>query len=498
MIEFSQLPCAEEAVEYVLGACLVFVSDGAVTEVRASITPEMIHDGRDRKIFEAILTLDDQKVTPDILAVEEYVISRLDPDSKDLEKHSYRARIRDLSLNAASPSQLEYYCQRIIEAHMKREIYNLFTRILSDLSDPDTDPYTYLDMVQSELADLSSTGSIAEVTNVTDRLTTMLENVIKIQGNKQRTIGVPSYTDIDRYTSGWQNGDSIIIAGRASMGKTALLTTMINNLLSHNFNQTIIVFSYEMTAVSLILRLLCMHAKINIKAARSGALRKDEIYRLLKSAGEYGVEAQWNDEKKKLHIISTVESPLEIFDNSRIDVDQMTSICKRFAHKKNIGLIANDYLQLIPPSTRNKRQQNREQEIAHISRQMKALAKDLNVPVISLSQLSRATENHPGNRPQLSDLRESGSIEQDADIVLFTYRPEYYNIPKMRNGKNSEGMAEIIIGKQRNGPVGSVYLRFIKEYAVFVDDAHIDTQGSPSVPSYYEPNELDIDEEEPF
>jgi replicative DNA helicase len=251
-------------------------------------------------------------------------------------------------------------------------------------------------------------------------------------------------------TGGWQPSDLIIIAARPSMGKTAFSLATARNAALHGKTPTpVAIFSLEMSSQQLAQRLLTSEARVDAQSARTGRLKDDDWPKLARAAGRLSA------------------APIFIDDTPGLSILELRAKCRRLRAEHNIGLIVVDYLQLMqgPTSGRNS---NREQEIAQISRSLKSLAKELNVPVVALSQLSRAVETRGGDkRPQLSDLRESGSIEQDADVVAFIYRAERYGITVDESGNSTEGLAEIIVGKQRNGPIGDVSLAFVHQFARF-------------------------------
>ncbi len=273
----------------------------------------------------------------------------------------------------------------------------------------------------------------------------------QIHGREGGITGVPSgFRKLDDMTGGWQRSDLIIVAARPSMGKTAFALALARNAAFHRELPTgVAIFSLEMSAQQLAQRLLTSEARVDAQAARTGRLSDSDWPRLAKAAGRLA------------------DAPIFIDDTPGLSILELRAKCRRLKAEHGIGLVIVDYLQLMH-GTGMSRSSNREQEIAQISRSLKSLAKELDVPVIALSQLSRAVETRGGDkRPQLSDLRESGSIEQDADVVAFIYRAERYGITVDENGNSTEGLGEIIIGKQRNGPIGTVTLAFVHQHARF-------------------------------
>jgi len=290
----------------------------------------------------------------------------------------------------------------------------------------------------------------------------MLKQIEELKGKKDGLTGVPTgFTDLDRLTSGWQPSDLIIVAARPGMGKTGFVLSMTRNA-AIDFKKPVALFSLEMASLQLVLRLVSMEAEISGSKLRNGQLEEEEWKRLHKSVERIS------------------EAPIYIDDTAGINIFELRAKARRMKLQHDIQLIIIDYLQLMsggPDSGKG----NREQEISSISRSLKALAKELNVPVIALSQLSRAVETRGGTkRPQLSDLRESGAIEQDADIVSFIYRPDYYQIMEDENGQSLKGVAEIIIAKHRNGALETVKLRFTDKFARFSDLDEFNFDALPS------------------
>lgn len=278
-----------------------------------------------------------------------------------------------------------------------------------------------------------------------------MEYIESIHSNSNSKFAVPTgFYELDELLGGFQKSDLIIVAARPSMGKTAFALTLTRNA-AIDHNVPVGIFSLEMSTMQLVIRMLCAEGRLNAHLVRTGKLPPDEGAKL----------------SRNVHKLT--EAPIYVDDTPAQTILEIRAKARRLKVEKNIGLIIIDYLQLM---TGPAKAESREREISHISRSLKALAKELNIPVIALAQLNRAVEARTDKRPQLSDLRESGSIEQDADVVLFLNRPEYYGILKDENGNSNEGVAEVIIGKQRNGPIGDVRLAFIKEYARFENLAH--------------------------
>lgn len=438
-------PQAVEIEEAVLGGMLI-ESEAATTALEL-LRPNDFYRRSHQHIFEVMHELYEKQNPLDILTVESEL-----RDKGLLEECGGSGYLSELTRSVSSAANIEYHAQIIAEKAIKRNIISSFTDVIRESYDSASDPYELLDKAEKTLYELANQNRYSQSNALTDILKDVLEHLENIRGQKGGITGVPSGTDVDNMTAGWQNGDLIIIAARPSMGKTAFVLTVSRNASLFPVEEKqvpVAIFSLEMSDQQLIQRLLTMEARVDAQAARTGRLKDDEFKRLIEAASRL------------------YKAKIFIDDSPGLSVMEMRSKCRRLKNEHNIGLIVVDYLQLMRGNS-NDRNSNREQEIAQISRGLKALAKELSVPVIALSQLSRAVEQRGGNkRPQLSDLRESGSIEQDADVVCFLYRPEYYGITTDDEGHSTAGIGEVIIGKQRNGPVGTIRLQFVKEYARF-------------------------------
>ena len=312
-----------------------------------------------------------------------------------------------------------------------------------------------------------------------------IEDIESAKNSDSQFRGVPSgFLELDRKTSGWQKADLIILAARPSMGKTALALSMARNI-AVDFNKPVAFFSLEMSAIQLVTRLISSETELRADKLKRGDLAGHEWQQL-------------NDK-----ISGLVDAKIFIDDTPALTIFELRAKCRRLKQQHNIQMVFVDYLQLMSGGGENKG--NREQEISQISRSLKALAKELDIPVLALSQLSRAVENRPGQtkRPILSDLRESGAIEQDADLVMFIYRPEYYKLDEFEDGTKTHRVAEVIIAKHRNGPTGEVKLKFIETFAKFVDLEGSDnysvsdvSAGIKTLPSKL--NEMKDNEDMPF
>lgn len=458
-------PQAVEIEEAVLGAMLI--EREAATIALQLLRPDDFYKPANRHIFETLFNLYERGNPLDILTVESEL-----RDKNLLDIVGGGGYLADLTRSVSSAANIDYHAQIISEKAIKRNLILNCNEIIKAAYDTTTDANNVLDEAEQKIFDIANTKSRSSAFAIGDILKDTLGYLEDLRGKPEGVTGVPAGLDVDRYTSGWQNGDLIIIAARPSMGKTAFVLTAARNAALHpdeSMQANVAIFSLEMSAQQLVQRFLTMEARINAQNARTGRLKDEDFKRLIDAAGRL------------------FTANIFIDDTPSLSVMELRTKCRRLKSEHNIGLIVVDYLQLMTASSRDIG--NREQEIATISRGLKALAKELNVPVIALSQLSRQVEQRGGDkRPQLSDLRESGSIEQDADVVCFLYRPEYYNITTTPEGQSTAGLAELIIGKQRNGPVGSTRMYFVKEYARFERLAQNDSSDlSPGRNDYLEP-----------
>ncbi|MFO8030270.1 MAG: replicative DNA helicase [Cyclonatronaceae bacterium] len=437
-------PQAIEVEEAILGSMLI-------EEQAASVAIEMLevddfYKPAHKHIFEVLSKLHDRENPLDLLTVENEL-----RDRELLDTIGGSTYLSDLTRAVSSAANIEYHCQIVAEKALKRHLILGCTEIIQDAYDATSDSFEVLDGAEQKIYDITNAKARSGNRSLVDILKHTISYLEDIRGKKQGITGVPTGLDIDNLTAGWQKGDLVIVAARPSMGKTAFTLTVARNAALNqdpDKRVTVALFSLEMSDQALVQRLLTMEGRVDAQKARTGKLTDEEFKKLLEAAG-------------RLHT-----APILIDDTPSISIMELRSKCRRMKSEHGIGLIIVDYLQLMTGMQNDR--QNREQEIAGISRGLKALAKEIDVPVIGLSQLSRAVEQRGGDkRPQLSDLRESGSIEQDADVVCFLYRPEYYKITTDDQGNSTEGVAEVIVGKQRNGPVGTVSLHFIKQYARF-------------------------------
>ena len=437
-------PQAIELEQAVLGALML--ERDAIIDVQEYVKAETFYLEEHRIIFKAI-----QALSFDMKAIDLYTVTERLKAQKELQKVGGAPYLAELTQKVASAAHIEFHAKIIAQKYVQRELIRSATEIERRSYDDEVDVTELIGFAEQEIFRVSEGNVKRSVQAASDILRKALAQIEEASKTAGEYNGVRSgFTDIDAVTLGWQPSDLIIIAARPSMGKTAFVLTMARNMCVE-LKTPVAFFSLEMSSVQLMNRLIVAETQLNSKDLRSGNL----------------TPAQWT------HLESqTVElgrSPLYIDDTPALSVYEFRSKARRLKTQHDIQLIIIDYLQLMTASTPETRG-NREQEVSLISRTLKAIAKELNVPIIALSQLSRNVENRGGSkRPQLSDLRESGAIEQDADVVAFIHRPEYYGLTTDENNMPTAGMAEIIIAKHRNGEVTDVPLRFIKEQAKFAD-----------------------------
>ncbi len=468
--------------EAVLGA--IMLDKNAITIVIDILQPESFYTDGHQAIYRAMRRLFERSQPIDLLTVMEEL-----KKAGELEAAGGPAYLAELTHRVASAANIEYHARIIAQKYIQRELIRVSTKTIRDAFEDTSDVFELLDEAEQGLYNIAQNNMSRGYESTGTLASKMLKQIEELKGKKDGLTGVPTgFTDLDRLTSGWQPSDLIIIAARPSMGKTGLVLSMARNT-ALDFKKPVAIFSLEMSNLQLVLRLVSMEAEISGSKLRNGQLEEEE----------------WKRLHKAVERIS--EAPIFIDDTAGINIFELRAKARRMKLQHDIQLIIIDYLQLMSGGNNTQRGINREQEISSISRSLKSLAKELNVPVIALSQLSRAVEVRGGaKRPQLSDLRESGAIEQDADIVAFIYRPEYYQIYEDENGQSLKGVAEIIVAKHRNGAVDTVKLRFTDKYARFsdLDDFSFDALPSgvfhdPSPANVIiRPSRMNDDEDIPF
>lgn len=437
-------PQAVEVEEAVLGAMLI--EHESATIALQQLQSEDFYKPAHRHIFDTLQSLYERDNPLDLLTVENEL-----RDNDLLDKVGGGGYLADLTRSVSSAANVSYHAQIITEKAIKRKLIVQCNEIIKNAYDSSSDAFESLDAAEQRIFEIANTKSRASSQAIGDILKDTLQYLEDLRGKPSGITGVPAGLDVDKYTSGWQDGDLIIIAARPSMGKTAFTLTCARNAVLYpdeSMRKNVAIFSLEMSSQQLVQRFLTMEARIDAQQARTGKLNDEDFKRLIDAASRL------------------FTAKIFIDDTPGLSLMELRTKCRRLKSEHDIGLIVVDYLQLMTANSKDIG--SREQEIATISRGLKGLAKELSVPVIALSQLSRQVEQRGGDkRPQLSDLRESGSIEQDADVVCFLYRPEYYGITSTPEGQSTNGLAELIIGKQRNGPVGTSNMYFVKQYARF-------------------------------
>jgi len=437
-------PQATDLEEAVLGAMML--EQDAVSAVIDILKPEVFYKEAHQKIFSAIFSLFSKSEPVDILTVTNELKS-----SGELEMVGGPYYITMLTSRIASAANVEYHARIILQKHIQRELIRISSGIIKDAFEDTTDVFDLLDRAEQGLFNVSESNLRRNFEDMPSLIKQAIEDIESAKNSDSHMRGVPSgYVDLDRITAGWQKSDLIILAARPAMGKTAFALSMARNI-AVQFDKPVAVFSLEMSAVQLVTRLISSETELPATKLKKGDL----------------AEHEWQQLNSKIN--SLVNARIFIDDTPALSIFELRAKCRRLKQQHDIQMVFVDYLQLMTAGGDSKG--NREQEISTISRSLKALAKELNIPVLALSQLSRAVESRPGSskKPILSDLRESGAIEQDADLVMFIYRAEYYKLHEFEDGTPTDGVAEIIIAKHRNGPVGEVRLKFIDRFAKFED-----------------------------
>lgn len=438
-------PQATDLEEAVLGALML--EKDALSSVIDILKPDVFYRDNHQRIFQAIRTLFEKTSPVDILTVTAQLRSQ-----GELEMIGGAYYITELTNRVASAANIEYHSRIIIQKFIQRELIRISTDVINSAYEDTTDVLDLLDKAEKNLFEIAQNNLRRDSRKMDDLLHETLKEMEALKDKKDGLTGIASgFTDLDRMTSGWQKSDLVIIAARPAMGKTAFVLSCARNA-AVDFDKPVVVFSLEMSSIQLVNRLVSGETEIEQEKIRKGTLE----------------EWEWQQIHSKIGRLE--QAPLIIDDTPGLNIFEFRAKCRRLKSQHDIQLIIIDYLQLMQGKADGKNG-NREQEIGSISRALKSVAKELNVPVIALSQLSRAVENRPGGskRPMLSDLRESGSIEQDADMVLFLYRPEYYGLEQDEDGNPTQGVGEIIIAKHRNGETGRVRLKFVGKYVKFTD-----------------------------
>jgi replicative DNA helicase len=435
-------PQAIEVEEAVLGA-LMLERDAYVT-VADIIDTSSFYKEEHQKIFEAIKYLSANEKPVDLLMVTQQL-----KDREQLDEVGGPGYITQLTRRVASAAHIEFHSRIIAQKYIQRELIRVSSEIQGKSYDDTIDVDDLIDFSESSLFQVAERNIKKETVPIKPVLNEAIKQIEKARNQKDGLSGVPSgFTSIDRITSGWQRTDLIIVAARPSMGKTAYVLSMARNMAVEH-NRATAIFSLEMSSVQLVNRLIAAETELGNDKLKTGRLENYE----------------WEHLNRKISALE--KAPIFIDDTPALSIFEFRAKCRRLKMQHDVQVVIVDYLQLMTAGTDGRG--SREQEVSTISRSLKAIAKELDIPILALSQLNRSVESREGKRPQLSDLRESGAIEQDADIVMFIHRPEYFGITEDESGNSLLGVAEIIIAKHRNGATADVHLAFKKELAKFSD-----------------------------
>ncbi|MEH7112235.1 replicative DNA helicase [Neobacillus niacini] len=434
-----------EAEQAVLGA--IFLEPSSLTVASEILIPEDFYRASHQKIFNAMLKLNDEGKVVDLVTVtEELAAAKLIEDTGGV---SY---LNELAQSVPTAANIEYYARIVEEKSLLRRLIRTATEIASDGYSREDEVEALLSEAEKNILAVAQRKNAGSFHNITDVLVRTYDNIEEMHNRVGDITGISTgFAELDRMTAGFQRNDLIIVGARPSVGKTAFALNIAANVATKT-EENVAIFSLEMGAEQLVMRMLCSEGNIDAQRLRTGSLTDDDWGKLTMAMGALS------------------NSGIFIDDTPGVRISDIRSKCRRLKQEHGLGMILIDYLQLILGSGRAG--ENRQQEVSEISRSLKQLARELKVPVIALSQLSRGVEQRQDKRPMMSDIRESGSIEQDADIVAFLYRDDYYD--KESENKN---IIEIIIAKQRNGPTGTVALAFVKEYNKFVN---LETRYDPS------------------
>lgn len=442
-------PHNNEAEQSVIGA--VFLEPQALITASEILLPEDFYRVAHRKIFETMLVLNDRGQPVDLVTIAEEL--KVKNELEDVGGISY---ITELANAVPTAANIVYYANIVDEKSLLRRLIRVATDIVEDGYTREDEVEALLGEAEKKMMEVSNRKNAGDFRHIKDVLVETYDNIELLHTRKGEVTGIPTgFRDLDKITAGFQRNDLIIVAARPSVGKTAFALNVAQNVATKT-DENVAIFSLEMGAEQLVMRMLCAEGNIDAQVLRTGNLEADDWRKLTMAMG------------------SLSNAGIFIDDSPGLRVNEIRSKCRRLQQEHGLGMVMIDYMQLIMGSGRGS--DNRQQEVSEISRSLKALARELKIPVVALSQLSRGVEQRQDKRPMMSDLRESGSIEQDADIVSFLYREDYYD-----KETEMQNMIEIIIAKQRNGPTGTVTLAFAKEYNKFLN---IDWSQHESPPPY--------------
>ncbi|ATP42297.1 replicative DNA helicase [Solibacillus sp. R5-41] len=430
-------PHNHEAEQSVIGA--IFLEPQALITASEIVMADDFYHIAHQKIFQTMLTLSDKGKAIDVVTVTEELSAK-----KELEDVGGLSYLTELASAVPTAANIAHYAKIVEEKALLRRLIRVATKIAEDGYTREDEVEILLAEAEKKMLEVSNRKNAGDFKHVKDVLVQTFDNIEQLQSREGDVTGIPTgFRDLDRMTAGFQRNDLIIVAARPSVGKTAFALNVAQSV-AVKARENVAIFSLEMGADQLVMRMLCAEGNIDAQRLRTGALEPEDWRKLTMAMG------------------SLSNSGIFIDDSPGVRMTDIRAKCRRLAKENGLGMILIDYLQLILGS--GKPGENRQQEVSEISRSLKGLARELKVPVIALSQLSRGVEQRQDKRPMMSDLRESGSIEQDADIVAFLYRDDYYD-----KETESKDIIEIIIAKQRNGPTGTVSLAFRKEYNKFLN-----------------------------
>ena len=430
------LPHSTEAEQSVIGSMIM--SRDAIVEASEILTGADFYQQQYGVVFEAMVELNDEGKAVDLITLQERLKEKdLPPEISGMEF------VRDLLSAVPTSANVKYYAEIVSEKAMLRKLIKTTEEISNACYLGKEKIQDILEVTEKKIFDLVQNRGANEFVPIRQVVLNAIEKIEMASRTQGNVTGIPTgFIDLDYKMSGFQPSDLILVAARPSMGKTAFVLNIAQYMAFHN-HVTASIFSLEMSKEQLVNRMLSLESKVDSQSIRTGNLEDEDWAKLIEGANIIG------------------NSNLIIDDKPGISISELRSKCRKYKMEHNLGVIFIDYLQLMTGSGRS---ESRQQEISEISRSLKALARELNVPVVALSQLSRAVEQRPDHRPMMSDLRESGAIEQDADVIMFIYRDDYYN-----KDSENKGIAEIIIAKQRNGPIGTVNLVWLPNYTKFVN-----------------------------
>jgi len=432
-----------EAEMAVLGAMLL--EEEALMQAAELLEAEAFYKEAHRKLFAIFLELYKHNRPVDLVTVTDEL--RKQNALEDIGGPSYLAGLTSVVPTAAN---VEHYCRIVKEKAVLRALITAGHQMVKASYDGAVEPDALLDQSEQRIFEIASKKVKQDATPIKELIKSSIETIDNLYQRKGFITGLPTgFAELDQLSAGLQSGELIIVAGRPAMGKSSFALCLAEHVALVQ-RVPVAVFTFEMSKDHVVQRMLCSHARINAHNVRTGTLSKEDWVKLTQAAGKLS------------------EAPIFI-DDVGYSILELRAKSRRLKARHGVGLVIVDYLQLMEDPSSSRRAENRQQEVALISRGLKGLARELNIPVIAVSQLSRAPEQRETSRPRLSDLRESGSLEQDADVVLFLFREEYYR----PDDDALKGMAEVIIAKQRNGPTGTVKLVFLKEYTRFETPAHV-------------------------